>query len=157
MADTELDLVEQIHAELPPDALLASPRRQDVMMLLFNELYTMTMPLLLPSHRWMIHIMSHQLSHTDVNWWPSLRAGCRTPHCNVIVASMPLPWGGMCWSGYLRGGGGTSPDLGALGGGTPRPNLSSERDGWEAGNTVDATMLRAGVETGVSFVEVLFV
>lgn len=41
----------------------------DVMMLLFNELYTMTMPLLLPSHRWMIHIMSHQLSHTDVNWW----------------------------------------------------------------------------------------
>jgi len=41
----------------------------DVMMLLFNELYTMTMPLLVPERRWMHHVMLHALSHTDVNWW----------------------------------------------------------------------------------------
>mmetsp|Transcript_91776 Transcript_91776/g.264686 ORF Transcript_91776/g.264686 Transcript_91776/m.264686 type:complete len:719 (+) Transcript_91776:58-2214(+) len=41
----------------------------DVMMLLFNELYTLTMPLLLPSNRWMIQLMSHQLSHSEMNWW----------------------------------------------------------------------------------------
>jgi len=41
----------------------------DVMMLLFNELYTMTMPLVLPSRRWMLQLITHSLSHTEVNWW----------------------------------------------------------------------------------------
>jgi len=41
----------------------------DVMMLLFNELYSMTMPLLIPDRRWMNTLMYHSLVHTDVNWW----------------------------------------------------------------------------------------
>merc|ERR1712232_374547 len=41
----------------------------DVMMLLFDELHTMTMPLLVPEKHWMHNIMLHQLRHTDLNWW----------------------------------------------------------------------------------------
>jgi len=41
----------------------------DVMMLMFNELYTMGMPLLLPHRRWMVHLVTHSLTHTEVNWW----------------------------------------------------------------------------------------
>ena len=41
----------------------------DVMMLLFDELYSMTMPLLLPANRWMYRIMHHALTQTEMNWW----------------------------------------------------------------------------------------
>lgn len=41
----------------------------DVMMLLFTELYTLTMPLLVPERQWMRTIMLHSLQHTEVNWW----------------------------------------------------------------------------------------
>lgn len=41
----------------------------DVMMLLFNELYTMTTPLLVPDRHWLHTHMIHALKHTVMNWW----------------------------------------------------------------------------------------
>merc|ERR1719424_2449687 len=41
----------------------------DVMMLLFNELYSMTMPIFMPEPRWMYTLMQHSISFTEVNWW----------------------------------------------------------------------------------------
>eukprot|EP00933_Yihiella_yeosuensis_P020279 TRINITY_DN16288_c0_g1_i1.p1 TRINITY_DN16288_c0_g1~~TRINITY_DN16288_c0_g1_i1.p1 ORF type:complete len:662 (-),score=103.90 TRINITY_DN16288_c0_g1_i1:82-2067(-) len=41
----------------------------DVMMLLFNEIYSMTVPLVMPHRSWAIRVMFHSLVHTDVNWW----------------------------------------------------------------------------------------
>jgi len=69
----------------------------DVMMLLFNELYTLTMPLLVPARRWMHQLMFHALVHTDVNWW-HLRnntvAG-QLPRASNKEFPLPyLPWAG---------------------------------------------------------------
>merc|ERR1719221_2181933 len=65
------------------------------MMLLFDELYTMTVPLLVPESRWMNQLMIHALVHTDVNWW-HLRAasvGGALPHVSEIEFPLPfLPW-----------------------------------------------------------------
>jgi len=38
-------------------------------MLLFNELYTMGMPLLVPERRWMHQLAHHALTRTARNWW----------------------------------------------------------------------------------------
>lgn len=54
----------------------------DVMMLLFNELYSMTMPILMPEPRWMYTLMQHSLSQTKVNWW----------HIRAETVSGSLPW-----------------------------------------------------------------
>jgi len=69
----------------------------DVMMLLFDELYTMTMPLLVPERRWMTHLMVHSLRHTDANWWhlrtPSVNGSL--PCASSIEFPLPfLPWFG---------------------------------------------------------------
>lgn len=67
----------------------------DMMMLLFNELYTMAMPLLVPERRWMHQLMVHALRHTEVNWW-HLRAGNLQGELpRVPEAAFPLqylPW-----------------------------------------------------------------
>merc|ERR1712039_569515 len=68
----------------------------DVMMLLFNELYTMTMPLLLPARRWMLQLITHSLSHTEVNWW-HLRdsVGGGLPEPSGVPYPLPfVPWVG---------------------------------------------------------------
>jgi len=63
----------------------------DVMMLLFSELYTMTMPLFVPEPRWMYTLMHHSLVHTEVNWW-HLRAKSVSGALPLPVASdFPLP------------------------------------------------------------------
>lgn len=41
----------------------------DMMMMLFSELYTMTMPLLVPDRHWVSNIILHSIRHTEVNWW----------------------------------------------------------------------------------------
>lgn len=41
----------------------------DYMMMFFSELYTMTMPLIVPDQHWMQNIMLHCLRQTEVNWW----------------------------------------------------------------------------------------
>merc|ERR1719265_1639083 len=67
----------------------------DVMMLLFDELYTMTMPLLVPAHQWMHSIMLHTLKHSEMNWW-HLRAdtvGGALPSASPEVYPLPFePW-----------------------------------------------------------------
>lgn len=67
----------------------------DVMMLLFNELYTMAMPLLVPARRWMYHLMFHSLEHTDMNWWHLRGAsvGGMLPYASKLPFPLPhLPW-----------------------------------------------------------------
>jgi len=66
----------------------------DAMMLLFNELYTMTMPLVLPSRRWMQQLISHSLSHTEVNWWHLREAvGGGLPDPSGVPFPLPYqPW-----------------------------------------------------------------
>lgn len=75
----------------------------DEMMLLFDELYTMTMPLLVPDRHWMHSIMLHALRHSDFNWW-HLRAGSVAgglPAAGAGANPYPLPY--MPWIGV--GGG----------------------------------------------------
>eukprot|EP00927_Polykrikos_kofoidii_P041959 TRINITY_DN3583_c0_g1_i3.p1 TRINITY_DN3583_c0_g1~~TRINITY_DN3583_c0_g1_i3.p1 ORF type:complete len:682 (-),score=84.77 TRINITY_DN3583_c0_g1_i3:266-2311(-) len=65
----------------------------DIMMLMFNELYTMTMPMLLPERRWMHHLMVHALRHTTMNWYhlrPQLNG--RLPDVTDVEFPLPLPW-----------------------------------------------------------------
>merc|ERR1712176_116730 len=50
-------------------------------MMLFSELYTLTMPLLVPERSWMQDIIMHCLHQTEVNWW-HLRA-------DVVNGSLP--------------------------------------------------------------------
>lgn len=63
----------------------------DVMMLLFNELYTITVPLLVPDSRWMSHLIVHAVRHTEVNWWHIRSAvGGALPSASPDV-QFPLP------------------------------------------------------------------
>eukprot|EP00927_Polykrikos_kofoidii_P041965 TRINITY_DN3583_c0_g1_i9.p1 TRINITY_DN3583_c0_g1~~TRINITY_DN3583_c0_g1_i9.p1 ORF type:complete len:420 (-),score=36.54 TRINITY_DN3583_c0_g1_i9:110-1324(-) len=71
----------------------------DLMMLMFNELYTMTMPMLLPERRWMHHVIVHTLRYTTMNWyhfWRQLDG--RLPDVADVDFPLPLPW-------FTEGGG----------------------------------------------------
>jgi len=63
----------------------------DVMMLLFNEIYTMTVPLLIPERRWMHQLMLHALRHTKVNWWHIRGESVKGALPHVYREDFPLP------------------------------------------------------------------
>lgn len=63
----------------------------DVMMLLFDELYTMGMPLLVPERQWMHNIMMHTLQHTDMNWWHIRAATVSGVLPSAVASEFPLP------------------------------------------------------------------
>merc|ERR1712217_556085 len=65
----------------------------DVMMLLFNELETMTGPIVIPNRRWMHHLILHALKHTQANWWHIRETVSGSlPHVARDPYPLPLPW-----------------------------------------------------------------
>lgn len=64
----------------------------DVMMLLFNELYTMTVPLLVPESRWMYTLIHHSLTLTPYNWWHIRGNIVRGGLPSVSMHDYPLPY-----------------------------------------------------------------
>merc|ERR1712216_464368 len=67
----------------------------DVMMMLFNELYTMTVPLLVPDRHWVVNTLLFALRSTDQNWWhirgPNVRGSLPLGSNNSYPLAY-LPW-----------------------------------------------------------------
>ncbi|CAK8997656.1 Ankyrin repeat domain-containing protein 17 (Gene trap ankyrin repeat protein) (Serologically defined breast cancer antigen NY-BR-16) [Durusdinium trenchii] len=63
----------------------------DVMMMLFNELYTMLVPLLVPDRHWVVNTMLWSLKKSTQNWWHVRAKNVRASLPTTLSTEFPLP------------------------------------------------------------------